>query len=182
MTALEKVYTLLSTSLGLGLIPRLGPIPRMSGTWGALLGVFIHMGIYFSQFPERFRYIMLVALGIVCIVSIPLGYWAEKRWGKDPRKFTLDEVAGYLLTATFFTTGNLITTIFWAFVISRFFDILKPPPVKMAERFPAGWGILLDDIVASVYAVLLLNIINYCYPGFLALAWLPLPPWLQPVQ
>jgi phosphatidylglycerophosphatase A len=183
MRTADNIFKFLSTACGLGLIPRMGPIPLMPGTWGALLGVLIHMGIYFTQFPDRFQHIMLLALGLVCLVSIPLGYWAERSFmSKDPKPFVLDEVAGYLFTATFFTTGNLITTIFWAFIVSRIFDIIKPWPVNLVEKLPAGWGILIDDLVASLYAIGSLILVNYLFPGLLAFTWLPLPLWLQPVQ
>jgi len=45
------------------------------------------------------------------------------------------------------------------FLAFRIFDITKPPPARQLERLPAGWGILLDDLAAAVYANLLCQII-----------------------
>lgn len=175
MNSKNKIYKLLSSAFGLGFLP-IAP-----GTWGTLLGVAIHIGVFLAAARGSFLQIMLIALAIVCIISVPLGNWAEKYWQrKDPKPFVLDEVAGYLLTASFFFTGNIITTIIWAFIMSRIFDILKPWPVRLAENLPGGWGILIDDLLASVYAVILLLLVNHFAPGLLALTWAPIPTWMAP--
>jgi phosphatidylglycerophosphatase A len=49
------------------------------------------------------------------------------------------------------------------------FDIIKPPPARTLESFPGGWGILLDDLVASVYAAGVLNGAKYFWPALFGL-------------
>lgn len=75
--------------------------------------------------------------------------------GGDPGWFVLDETAGVWLAAAALV-GPTWTGIGLAFLLFRIFDIWKPPPVRTLERVGGGWGIVLDDLVAGVYALLLL--------------------------
>ena len=95
---------------------------------------------------------------------------------KDPRRFVLDEVAGFLVTVLLFRTPDPILTAIWAFLFSRIMDIVKPPPARLLERLPAGWGILLDDVVASLYAAALLHILARILPAY----WFGGPPVTLP--
>jgi phosphatidylglycerophosphatase A len=74
--------------------------------------------------------------------------------GGDPGWFVLDETAGVWLAAAL--VGPTWTSIGLAFLLFRIFDIWKPPPVRTLERVGGGWGIVLDDLAAGVYALLLL--------------------------
>lgn len=69
---------------------------------------------------------------------------------KDPQYIIVDEVAGMFVTMA----GHRITLInvIFGFVLFRIFDILKPIPVRTAERLPRGYGIVADDILAGLYA------------------------------
>ena len=78
--------------------------------------------------------------------------WAEAHAGKDPGFYVIDEVIGYLITVAW-VGGPSPLALVVAFVIFRFFDILKPPPVRWFERIPGGDGILLDDVVAGIYGL-----------------------------
>ena len=93
---------------------------------------------------------------------------------KDPGIYVIDEVIGYLLTVLWFG-GPSLTTLVVAFFVFRFFDILKPPPVVQAERLPDGTGIVADDMVAGLYAGLVLWGMHETYQGLLAAGDL-LPP------
>jgi phosphatidylglycerophosphatase A len=154
--SVDRIYETLSTAFGLGYLP-IAP-----GTWGSLFGVGIYAAISLVA-PYHYRGILVaVALLIVCILSVPLGSWAERFWGEtDPKPFVLDEVAGFLFTVLLFRTSDLTVTLIWAFVASRVFDILKPWPAGWLERIHGGWGILLDDLCASLYAGIALNILAY---------------------
>ena len=76
-----------------------------------------------------------------------------------------------------FRTPDPWITCLWAFVVTRGFDILKPPPARRLETIPGGWGILLDDMLTSLYAALTLNILAVIFPEifgglpFLVTAW-----------
>ena len=133
----------------------LGASPVAPGTFGTLGGVAI---AWLLADTEQFQLWILVAAAIVTFVGIALGEWAEGyAEGKDPQFFVLDEVAGYLLTIWWFEGPSLLT-LFVAFCAFRFFDIIKPPPIRKVERVGGGAGIVLDDLVAGVYGLVLVMI------------------------
>src|SRR5207244_2282972 len=92
---------------------------------------------------------------VVVVVITAVAIWAADRadraWGThDSQRIVVDEVAGYLVTMA------LVPRDHWApvvcgFIAFRFFDIVKPPPVRwLDENLPGGWGVVLDDIAAGV--------------------------------
>jgi phosphatidylglycerophosphatase A len=90
------------------------------------------------------------------ILNVALGPWAIREFGdQDPSRFVLDEAAGICLTILLlpprmgWETGITLAAAFLAF---RIFDITKPPPARQLESLPRGWGILMDDLAAAVYA------------------------------
>ena len=100
----------------------------------------------------------LAAAGVAfAAIGIALGHWAQVRYdNRDPRQFVLDEAAGQML-ALVGITHAVLAAARWkaalaAFIFFRLFDIIKPFPAGRAERLNAGWGIVLDDIVAGLYA------------------------------
>ena len=99
-------------------------------------------------------------LFMVCITLTIVGIWAAGETARDlrqhdPQIVVIDEVCG-MLTAMLFVpvTWPRILTAFLAF---RFFDVLKPPPVRQLERLPGGFGIVLDDLMAGGYAWLVVQ-------------------------
>jgi len=140
---------LLSTAGGLGLLP------AAPGTWGTLAGVFIHaLGrtIFSSALAERL-FIGLVIIGIFC-VSLSVFPHACRLWNeKDPRRFVLDEVAGYLVVPLII--GRSLS--FWVvamggFFLFRLFDVVKPPGARYMDRREDFIGVMFDDIISGVYA------------------------------
>jgi len=106
--------------------------------------------------------IYLVILAIITVAGIPISGKAENYWGKDPSKIVIDEVAGSMV-ALLFVPKNIWLWII-AFVAFRGFDILKLPPAKTIEkRFRGGWGVMLDDIVAGVYAFVLTHLVSIIF-------------------
>jgi phosphatidylglycerophosphatase A len=98
------------------------------------------------------------ALVIVIVVSI----WAAGRYQKlsgqnDPPKVVIDEVAGFSLTMFLLPLSWPILGL--GFVLFRFFDILKPYPIRHLERLKGGFGIVMDDLLAGLYTHLSLRII-----------------------
>jgi phosphatidylglycerophosphatase A len=168
----EWVFLLLSTSFGLAYLP-IAP-----GTWGALPGPLIYLLIVGFAAPGVHTMLIAGVLMAVCVLTVALSPWAERYWQmKDPKKYVPDEVAGFLVTVLLFRTPDPWLTCLWAFVVTRFVDIVKPPPARQLEALPGGWGILLDDVVASLYAALFLNILAanlpvlFGGPPLLALPW-----------
>lgn len=131
----------------------LGAAPVAPGTFGTLGGVAIAFGLAFTS---HYLLGVCVAVGALYVVGRKLGDWAEKNAaGKDPGFFVLDEVIGYLITVAWVAPPSLLTLVV-GFVLFRFFDVLKPPPVRWFERFRGGDGIILDDIAAGIYGFFVL--------------------------
>ena len=84
----------------------------------------------------------------------------------DPREVVADEFAGQAVTFLFSpflamgsaTNRQILITAFVGFVLFRLFDISKPWPIRKLEKYPAGWGILADDLLAGVFAWIVLQI------------------------
>ncbi|MFH1113100.1 MAG: phosphatidylglycerophosphatase A [Pseudomonadota bacterium] len=155
----DLVRAALSTALGFGYSP------FAPGTAGTLPAVGVFLIIAVMARPRDQTMLIGVALAVSCVLSIALGGWAEKYWGrKDPRHFVLDEVAGFFLTVLLFRVPNPVVTAVWAFFVTRACDIIKPWPASKCEVLPGGWGILLDDLAASLYAALALHAAYYLIP------------------
>jgi phosphatidylglycerophosphatase A len=76
---------------------------------------------------------------------------------KDPQNVVIDEVAGQWITLLFVPVAW--QTVLAGFILFRGFDILKPPPVRQLERLPEGTGIVVDDVAAGVYALLMMQLL-----------------------
>lgn len=102
-----------------------------------------------------------LAPAILTLAVTFTGVWAgnvvEKDWGKDSSKVVIDEVAGMFISVLFIPVAW--KWLLAGFVLFRFFDIAKPLYVRRMERFKGGWGVMLDDILAGVYANIVLNIL-----------------------
>lgn len=149
----------------------LGYSPIMPGTCGALLGPLIYIPIALAvpndQWPLPWQSILIAAsLLFWCWLTVALGTWAETYYlTKDSQIFVTDEVAGFLMTVLLFHLPDQpVLTTLWAFPVTRVIDILKVPPAKRLERLPAGWGVLADDLLGSVYAAAVLWAIWFAAP------------------
>ena len=104
--------------------------------------------------------ILALAGSIVCIKFAP--YVIELTGKNDPGEVVADEFAGQAVTflglGAFAAIDSLIIAAA-GFLLFRFFDILKPWPVRNLEKLDKGWGILADDIGAGIYAATILQII-----------------------
>ena len=144
--------TLVATFFGAG---RLKPGP---GTWGSLATTLLWWLIA-SHIAASARLPVLCALLALSIaIGIPAATLEARGCGKkDPSHVVIDEVAGQLLTF-------LAVPIGWkpllaGFILFRGFDILKPPPIRRLERLPEGTGIVVDDLGAGVYALIVMQIL-----------------------
>ncbi len=149
-TVRKSVSVFIGSGFGLGLSP------IMPGTCGTLPAVAVHMLIAtYLPSPSRLYALVLIFL-LICIAHFMLTPWAVEHWrSKDPQHFVLDEMAGYLMVPILFRHGSLWQVALWGFLLFRTFDIIKIPPARQIDRdMPGAWGILLDDLVSSGYAVL----------------------------
>lgn len=122
----------------------LGFLPLVPGTFGSLAGVAVKL-LTWGQGH-------LHALAGACVLTVLLGNAAARAAGrKDPQQVVMDEVAGVLVALAFIPSPTPLEAGF-GFLLFRAFDILKPPPARQLERLPGGWGILLDDLAAGLWA------------------------------
>ena len=147
-----------------------GYAPLMPGTVGTLPAVAAYLAIALFAPPAARIWLMAAAMLVSSGLTIWLGFWAERRWGKDPQRVVLDEFAGFFTTIILFhpPSVSLAATVVWAFLLTRLFDMTKPPPCRWLEKLPGGWGILLDDVWASLYAAAALNLLLIFCPRFFA--------------
>lgn len=146
----ESVWTVILRVLATGFGTGYSPI--VSGTVGTLVGVPLYMFLASKGIVP----VILVLVLVVFAGVYAAGYMERRSGVQDPGTVVIDEIAGFLLTmvgspADFFHLAA-------GFFLFRFFDILKPPPVRQAERrLPGGTGIMADDLLAACYAWLCLR-------------------------
>ncbi len=131
-----------------------GEFPIIPGTWGTLPGLIIC--IFLFGVPVIYQVLMTV---VVTILSIVLASLAEKELGHDAKPIVTDEIAGMMVTLVFVPQVWYYYIV--GFVFFRAMDVLKPFPARQAESLPSGLGITADDIVAGIYANLLLQVVIY---------------------
>lgn len=133
----------------------LGCSPIAPGTFGTLGGVAIAWALAGT---DLFLLWTLLAAAGIYVVGRSLGTWSEQYAGKkDPGIFVLDEVVGYLVTIAWLEGPSLVALVV-AFFVFRFFDIFKPKLARRLEKIPGGDGILLDDVVAGLYGLVLVMV------------------------
>jgi phosphatidylglycerophosphatase A len=131
-----------------------GLAPKAPGTVGTVVAVPLYLLCAPLSWP---LYLCVVALGIAVGVYV-CGRAARALGVHDHPAIVWDEVAGFFLTMTAAPQG--VVWLLLGFALFRFFDVLKPWPVGVADRrIHGGLGIMLDDVLAGVYAFLLLQLI-----------------------
>lgn len=156
---MKALPRLLLTAFGLG---RSALAP---GTVGSLLPITVACVMLALEVSAvSITLVMLALAATFSSVCLAWGGAAERAWGdKDPSQIVADEVAGQALTLLalpWAVTGESEAwlrngvILFTAFVSFRFFDITKPPPIMQLQSAGGGWGILLDDLIAGVYALI----------------------------
>jgi phosphatidylglycerophosphatase A len=134
----------------------LGYAPFFPGTAGSAGAAGVYIALRYLGVDSPWCFLSLSGV-FFCLTAL-LGRWAVRFYGKpDPRQVVSDEVAGYLVSASLFIRVAPLTGAALSFVLFRFFDIVKPPPCRRLEKLPHGYGIAADDIMAGLYANLLLH-------------------------
>lgn len=135
-------------------IATLGPVgylPYAPGTFGSLAAL-----IFFAVLKPQLSVQVSLFVAIVLVGAIS-SHHAEKLLNeKDSGHIVIDEFAGYTLAVLFLPSA--ISYFVAAFLLFRFFDILKPPPIRWIEKIlPGGIGIMADDLMAGIYANVVLQ-------------------------
>ncbi|HKC85722.1 MAG TPA: phosphatidylglycerophosphatase A [Blastocatellia bacterium] len=153
---------LIATGLGLGFIP-FGP-----GTWGSVVGWLIAYGlIEFFGSDALLLQNFLIAAGVI---SAALGLWASHRAEKifnrkDASQIVIDEVCGQIISFVFIAPYMIRLGPGWrwwmvaGFALFRAFDIFKPYPINRLQDLSGGFGVMMDDVLAGIYAAVLLSLL-----------------------
>ncbi len=98
---------------------------------------------------------------IITILIIITGIWvsnlADKDWGKDSSKVVIDEVAGMAISLLYLPHTWPVAVA--GLIAFRFFDIAKPLGIRQLEKWPKGWGVMADDILAGIYALIVVQLL-----------------------
>ncbi|MFW6158451.1 MAG: phosphatidylglycerophosphatase A [Planctomycetota bacterium] len=157
-TGKDRVGEAIVTFLGLG------KLPIAPGTWGTLGAALVHAIVATRIGTAAHPYVLPVLAAVFTVASLVSCPWAERFYGrKDPSPFVIDEVAGYFLVVSFFPHHRQLPVSILAFFLFRVFDVIKPPPARRLEALPAGLGIVLDDLVAGLYAALCTGVILWVF-------------------
>ncbi len=157
---MKRFRKLIVTGLGTGYLP-VAP-----GTWGsaAVAGVLL-----LAAWGSGGRwYCVSGTMAIVGVLAaaacVGLGRFAEQAFGrKDPSEVTIDEWAGQAVAYMFLPLGagprGWLIAAAAGFVAFRVLDIVKLPPARRLEKLPGGWGILMDDLAAGLYANIICQVV-----------------------
>ena len=131
-----------------------GYSPVAPGTVGTLVAIPIYLVLSRIPFP-----IYELTLLTFFFLASWISNRAENYWGrKDHPRIVIDEILGFLVTMLW--VPRTVLLIILGFFLFRFFDIVKPPPARLAEKVKGGYGVVLDDVLAGVYANIVLQLIN----------------------
>ena len=133
-----------------------GYFPVAPGTIGSLVGI---LACFLLQDVPFTTYAIVVILTL--IAGIYISGEAEKIYQtKDSSHIVIDEIAGIFFTFIYLPKG--ISFLLAGFAVFRFFDILKPFPIRsIDEKIKGGWGIMFDDVLAGIYANILIRLIGW---------------------
>ncbi len=143
------VSTILKIIATLGFI---GYLPVAPGTFGSLVALVFFLLL---KPPLPVQIFLLIALSLIGAIA---SHHTEKLLKeKDSRHIVIDEFAGYTLSA--FSLPPSVSFFVAAFLLFRFFDILKPPPIRWIEKsLPGGIAVMADDLMAGIYSNAVLQI------------------------
>lgn len=172
--SLSDYFALAFATWGVGFIP-LAP-----GTFGSIVGVLIFLlerwaslnALVFAAkhgwSVELLTTLRMTFMLLVIAIITVVGTWAASRVEKlvgreDPGIVIVDEIAGQLVALIFLPISASLWLIVAGFLLFRLFDIWKPYPIRKLESLGAGLGIMADDILAGVYAAILLSLMTAIY-------------------
>src|SRR5205809_7274828 len=136
-----------------------GFVPKAPGTAGSVVGVAIYLALDRAGRGAYFPHVI--------IFFFIVGIWASSRvehlWGHDAQRIVIDEVIGQMITFGMAAGRYSLSALYvvLGFGLFRLFDIVKPFPIRHLERFKGGFGVILDDVGAGVYALAVLTLVRY---------------------
>ena len=150
---MKKISIFIATGFGSGYLP---VIP---GTFGTIVGALISILLYYI-FGNKFPMANAILFAATLFPAMYLSGKAEIHFGeKDASQIVIDEMSGFWLSILFHPFS--FTLMIAAFLLFRFFDILKPYPICSIQKIRGGLGVVADDLVAAIYVNLILIALRY---------------------
>jgi phosphatidylglycerophosphatase A len=140
-------HKLVATVFGIGYV----------GKGGGTVAAIVYCLIWFFAAGDLQGHWQLFIVAAIIAVGVWSGNVVDAVWGKDSNKVVIDEVAGMMITLLFIPLS--LKYVVAGLVLFRFFDILKPLLIRRMENLPKGWGVMGDDVLAGIYAQVILQLI-----------------------
>ena len=144
-----------------------GYSPFAPGTMGALVATLLWLVGYWLMSFWTLQIVTAFCIVLFTLISIQPINRVEKFWGEDPKRVVIDEVVGVwiCLLGVPLTTD---TTRFWiyvvmAFALFRLFDIFKPLGIRKMEALHGGWGVMMDDVLAGIYGLIVMIVCRWFF-------------------
>jgi len=150
----------------------IGYLPGARGTYASIVTTVVYY-LVLSAFHPIIPSFHITLICLITLAGTAAANEVSKQYGQnDPQVVVIDEVAGQLLTFLFLPVTWLNLCLGTAFF--RLFDIWKPYPIRRSEKLGHGVGIMADDLIAGIYANLILRLVGWLFtyqsPG--ASSWL----------
>ena len=134
--------------------------PIAPGTVGAIFAICCWLGLSLFFSASDVWWLTMV----VILFFVRVGIWAANRlqpyWGEDPSQIVVDEMVGMWIPLLIVPIEK-IEYILMAFLLFRFFDIVKPLGIRKMEYLPGGVGVMLDDVLSGIYSFIVLIVIRW---------------------
>jgi len=150
-------------------IATLGPLGRLKapGTWGSAAGLLWWALVVRLAHAKGLHHEFIFDALVVLMAIVLCGVAAVMIGKKDPQEVILDEFAAMPLVFLFnpyvYGGKSSLLLIVLGFLLFRLFDITKPFGIKALEKLPGGFGIVLDDVMAAIYANLALHALSWLW-------------------
>jgi len=168
----NRIAMFIATWFYTGLIP---PVvgKGMAGTYGSFFSIpIVWLALWLSNniFSEFYLIIILI-IAIIGLWSVsraelilgPRTDWKGKTKTRDQNQIVIDEVLGMLITSVSLPVSNQFLWLFLGFIFFRLFDIIKIPPANYFDKMKNSFGVMMDDVVAGIYALLFLQLIIFFF-------------------
>ena len=134
---------------------KVGYLPFAPGTWGSVFAILLWWVLLKDLNTYIFGAIIIIFLLIGIVVSNII---IDQSGDHDPSHIIIDELVGQWLALFLIPDGFFNIVI--SFILFRFFDIIKPWPIRLIEKFPKGLGVMSDDLTAGLITLVLIQVIN----------------------
>ena len=134
---------------------KVGYLPLAPGTWGSIFAILLWW-VFIKDLNLYVFGVIIVLFFIIGIVTSNI--MIDELDDNDPSHIIIDELVGQWLALLFLPNGLINIAI--AFILFRFFDIIKPWPIPLVEKLPKGLGVMSDDVAAGFITLSFIQIIN----------------------